>query len=121
MSIVYSLEEARSWFMSNTLGSVTAHRIDGQNKICWTLAEAEEFFGITTASPEELAEKYGIGSCCGSCRYWQHTSRNTSVSQKVQAECKRFPMVVLKMGNDWCGEYKHTAYSSYAVQPWPVK
>lgn len=122
MNIVNTLEEARTWFLHNTLGSVTCHRADGNNRVCWSYPEAEEFYGGKLE--ENLAETYGLGSCCGSCRYWQHTSRNTPASQTVRGMCKRFPpsghsnMWPETLGKDWCGEYSYCVHSSYAVQEW---
>lgn len=133
MSVVNSLQEAHTWFLHNVLGSVECRRPVGdkwETKTCWTFPEAQEFYGVKALDEltEKLAETYGLGSCCGTCMYWQHTSRNTPASQKVRAECRRFPPSGQSredvatwpetLGKDWCGEYSYCVHSSYAVQEW---
>ena len=44
MDKVYSKEEAMSWFLSNSSGSVICVRSDGAERECFSFLEAEEFY-----------------------------------------------------------------------------
>lgn len=41
---VHSIEEAMSWFLNNSSGTVTCVRKDGKTKECNSYPEAEAFF-----------------------------------------------------------------------------
>ncbi len=44
MATAYSLEDAETWFLANSSGTVTCVKENGEEKICQSYPEAKAFF-----------------------------------------------------------------------------
>jgi hypothetical protein len=50
------------------------------------------------------------GDCCKTCKYYKHTVFSVFScrcdTNIVTAFCRRYPNIVFKKDDDWCGEYQ---------------